>query len=99
MPVVGDTVLLADQDSNAKQPETAHTLLWSDRHEVFSTNKFSRGCLILPEFVPDSQIPLILKPDALEVLVQGLSVLSKTVGSLDFNQTMQIVYLIKLLIL
>ena len=72
MPVVGDTILQADEvkeGEQAKQPEIARLLSWNDRIEVFASTKLYRGCLILPDFVPDSLIPLNLQPDALEQLV------------------------------
>lgn len=74
-------------------------LLWSDRQEVFENSALHHKCLILPEFVPDSLIPLVLTPDALSSLVKRLCELAQTLGSLDFAQTLQAVYIIKLLIL
>ena len=39
---------------------------------AFTDLKFSKGCQIVPDFVPDSQIPLVLGQEALESLVKFL---------------------------
>ena len=57
MPIVGDTMLLSEKSADSERMnQVTRKLQWKDRTEVFEKPCFQRGCLILPEFVPDSQI-------------------------------------------
>lgn len=60
MPVCGDTVLFSEKCHKNDAPETAMTISFDNMHEVFTKPSFSKGCQIVPDFVPDSQIPLVL---------------------------------------
>ena len=110
MPVVGDTVLESDvakqpgegedeSNQSAKKPKIASILLWQDRKKIFENEELQRGCLILPDFVPDSLIQLTLTPEAIEQLVQTLTEHVKNLSTLDFPRTLQVIYITKLLIL
>lgn len=100
IPVVGDMVLEAEKTkddgspSDDSQPQTANMLLWSDMKKNFAVSS-----LILPEFVPDSQISLRLQGDSLENLVNRLCELAKTFTTLKFPEVLQVAFIVKLLYL
>ena len=80
MPIIGDKVL---NMNSAKQTATAKSISWSNRDDVYKKQKkFSSGFLIVPEFVPDSQIPLILSKEALEGVIQRITAFSQKADQL-----------------
>ena len=98
MPIYGDKVLL--MNSEGGPPETAQTILWSNRGEVFGAKaKWTAGFLIVPDFVPDSQIPLSLSSEALTALVGRLAAEGEKLQTAHFAALIEATYLIKLLTL
>lgn len=97
MPVVGDSILLSDSNEQGTgEPETASQLTWSNRMKVFEVPKYTIGCQIVPELVPDSLIQLKLSEKAIVSLISYLGNLVQKMKAEKFEQTLEVCNIIKL---
>lgn len=101
MPVSGDCVIFANELANQNEPEQSEYICnsKSSRKKVFESIKYAKGCIIVPNFVPDTEIPLVLSTDALESLIRLLADSQSELQTGSISRTLEIVYIIKLLIL
>ena len=101
MPVVGDHVIFSNDPAaaNASQPETAELITYDAGSKVFTDIKYALGCIIVPEFVPDTEIPINLSNEALEALLARLSDSYGDLTAGSIPAVLEMTYIIKLLIL
>ena len=97
LPICGDKVLFVSNE--ADKIETSNKIYWGNRKSVFESEKYSKGCLIVPEFMPDQLIPINLSKEALESLVSRIGYLYESMKRGTPGQLLELVYIIKLLIL
>ena len=97
LPICGDKVLFVSSDK--EKIETSKRIYWGNRKAVFESEKYSKGCLIVPELMPDQLIPINLSKEALESLVSRIGYLYEKMKRGKPGQLLELVYIIKLLIL
>ena len=99
MPVCGDKVIFSNNSAEESKPEVSDHVSWHNRMKLFTDIKFAKGCIIVPEFVPDTEIPITLSKEALERLVNHLGTLFGDLSAGSKSSTLEMVYTIKLLYL
>ena len=97
LPICGDKVLFVSKSQD--KIETSQRIYWGNRKVVFESEKYSKGCLIVPDFMPDQLIPIRLSKEALESLVSRIGFLYESMKRGTPSQLLELVYLIKLMIL